>query len=86
MKVNFYYDYPIDLVIYCNRPVDVFIDKFDAIETLKEHAYYKEAMNEKERLEMIDRVEAIKNETKIETMNNNLKELKLKVKRKNKRK
>tara|TARA_R110002126_G_scaffold291520_1_gene453375 strand:- start:1026 stop:1262 length:237 start_codon:yes stop_codon:yes gene_type:complete len=69
-----------------NETLKTLEPEFDAIETLKEHAYYKEAMNEKERLEMIDRVEAIKNETKIETMNNNLKELKLRVKRKNKRK
>jgi len=67
-----------------NETLKTLEPEFDAIETLKEHVYYKEAMNEKERLAMIDRVEAIKNETRIETMNKNLKELKLKVKRKKK--
>jgi hypothetical protein len=67
-----------------NETLKTLEPEFDAIEIIKDHAYYKAAMDEKERLAMIDRVEAIKNECKIETMNKNLKELKLRVKRKKK--
>jgi len=39
-----------------NETLKTLEPEFDAIEIIKDHAYYKAAMDEKERLAMIDRV------------------------------
>lgn len=67
-----------------NEIFETLVPEFDRIDTIKDHPYYKLAMPDKDRIEMIERVEAMQNEIRIDALNKNLKELKLRTKRKKK--